>query len=522
MPETEFSRLLDLENHPRGYDDINLLSNVKDLCAANTLNADSQPDLEINATLRDISDKLTKLAVPAAFYSCVMCISPVVSLYFAAKFGTDVYAGFSLESIFVNLTGICVFAGVSSAARTLCSQNFGAGDLKAVALTLQRCYLILSLLAVAIYILWQYAENIFLLIGIDPPVCRVIKLLVSIHSLGLPYEVISNSYKHYLEGIGELLPVLLSEFSFVLLFLSFNTLFIDILNYSYLAIAWAYIISSYGSLAVLLFSSRTETIIQTTQLYFSFELVTGLPEFLSFGIPGCVMVSVEWWTTDILGVIAGQLSMQAVAAHSILLQFIIIAYRVTFGVGTAAATLVGNSIGAKQYSSISKIVTVALIFAVMIDVILGVVICVFRTPLCHLFSSDPDVINIAVPILPYLALCLFVESAQVICGLVLTGMGEQAYVAGINLISCYVIGLPLAYWLCFRAGFGVAGLIYGVYGGTIVQLISYLVVVVRSTQSLLHRSPSCSTTLLLVDRSVMETPNPDCKSGAVLLTSTHP
>ena len=94
-----------------------------------------------------------------------------------------VFAGVSLCTMFTNISFLSVMIGLASAVETLGSQNNGAGNYTETGLTLQRCVLILSVVAVPVFFLWHHASTLFSWLGVAPDVCVVIKAFMGVSEL---------------------------------------------------------------------------------------------------------------------------------------------------------------------------------------------------------------------------------------------------------------------------------------------------------------------------------------------------
>jgi MATE family multidrug resistance protein len=90
---------------------------------------------------------------------------------------------------------------------------------------------------------------------------------------------------------------------------------------------------------------------------------------------------------------------------------------------------------------------------------------VFRTTLPRLYVSDPEVAAIAASLLPIAGAFQIFDGIQVVGGGLMRGMGRPQAGAVANLFSFYLIGLPLAWGLAFRAGLGIVGIWWGLAAG---------------------------------------------------------
>jgi MATE family multidrug resistance protein len=69
---------------------------------------------------------------------------------------------------------------------------------------------------------------------------------------------------------------------------------------------------------------------------------------------------------------------------------------------------------------------------------------------------------------------------------VLRGLGDTRSPMISNLIGHWAIGLPVGWWCCFRAGWGVTGLWIGLSIGLILVAITLVAVWSRKTAGLRH------------------------------------
>ena len=71
--------------------------------------------------------------------------------------------------------------------------------------------------------------------------------------------------------------------------------------------------------------------------------------------------------------------------------------------------------------------------------------------------------------IPFLAIFAFLDGIQGVCSGILRGTGQQKLGAIANLAAFYIIGLPMAWLICFVFKWGVNGLIIGLSFGTLFQ-----------------------------------------------------
>ncbi len=165
---------------------------------------------------------------------------------------------------------------------------------------------------------------------------------------------------------------------------------------------------------------------------------------------------------EIVGLVTSQLGVVALAAQSVLLVSSSVTYQLPFGALVATAVRIGNLLGANRPEEAKISSRVALILSLAMGGLNSALFLIFRKQWGWLFSSDIEVIKLVEYILPLLA---FFQVADGICGIaggVLRGTGRQAAGAGINMVSYYIIGIPVGLVLTFtRINLGLAGLWWG-------------------------------------------------------------
>jgi MATE family multidrug resistance protein len=114
-----------------------------------------------------------------------------------------------------------------------------------------------------------------------------------------------------------------------------------------------------------------------------------------------------------------------------------------------------------------------------ISVFMLVVAAVFvfaPDPLLRPFTRDPAVLRLGATLLLIAAVFQLFDGLQVVATGVLRGVGDTRTPMVTNLVGHWVLGLPVAYGLCFPLGWGVAGLWVGLSVGLVVAGIVLVLV----------------------------------------------
>jgi putative MATE family efflux protein len=147
----------------------------------------------------------------------------------------------------------------------------------------------------------------------------------------------------------------------------------------------------------------------------------------------------------------------AVAGNTIAIRIVMFALLPSWGVSNAAATLVGQNLGAGKPARAEAAAWRAGLYNTMCLVVVGAIFLLFAPQLVGVFSRDAEVI-------PYGVDCLRIVSAGFLFygyGMVLTqafnGAGDARTPTFIHLFVLWTLELPLAWLLAYPLGFGPRG-----------------------------------------------------------------
>lgn len=179
---------------------------------------------------------------------------------------------------------------------------------------------------------------------------------------------------------------------------------------------------------------------------------------IRLALPGLVMVLAEFLAFEILTLSASWISTTHLAAQSVLSTLTAITYQIPFPVSIAASTRIANLIGATLSDAAKTAAKVAFVAEVGIGILNVVLLSSLRNYIPQLFTNDEDVIEVVASILPLCAAFQLFDALAACCGGILRGIGRQEVGGYVNLISYYLIGLPISFGTGFGLGWGLYGL----------------------------------------------------------------
>src|SRR5215469_6248514 len=152
----------------------------------------------------------------------------------------------------------------------------------------------------------------------------------------------------------------------------------------------------------------------------------------------------------------------ALAGYTIAIRIVIFVILPSWGLSNAAATLVGQNLGAKQPERAERSVWRTGLYNMLFLGAVGIFFILFATPVVRLFTSDPVVIPLA-------ASCLRIVSYGNIgyaYGMVMlqafNGAGDTVTPTIVNLFGFWLCEIPMAYLLAIPAGLEARGAYYSI------------------------------------------------------------
>jgi Na+-driven multidrug efflux pump len=140
----------------------------------------------------------------------------------------------------------------------------------------------------------------------------------------------------------------------------------------------------------------------------------------------------------------GALGSAELAAHAIAINIVSLTFMVPFGIGSAAATRVGNLVGAGHPWQRAGWLAVGVGVAWM--TLTSTALVFAPGPLARLYTPDAAVVGVAVVILPIAGAFQLFDGVQAVSFGVLRGAGDVRVPALANVVGYWVVGLPLAWW----------------------------------------------------------------------------
>lgn len=350
---------------------------------------------------------------------------------------------------------------------TLVSQAHGAGDKSDTHESLAQGVYLAIAISIPLTIIFLFLPAIFRAFGINPEVARLAELFVRTLTWSTLPLLLYGAFRRYLQGIGHVRPVM------------FVLVSANVVNWAF---NWLLIQGRWGFPALGVTGSALSTCLARVYMagfllffiwYFERGSEAGLRSLLRppnivrllmlmrLGLPAATQILLEVGAFGAAAMLAGRLLPEALAAHQITLNCASITYMVPLGFASASAVLVGQAIGRGDREMARSDGFIAMGLACCFMACAAVAFLTIPRPILRLYSDDEGVIATGTRLLALAALFQLFDGIQTVATGALRGLGETRFPMMANFCGYWLFGLPIGYVLCFRLGFGIVGLWWG-------------------------------------------------------------
>ncbi|MBO6576614.1 MAG: MATE family efflux transporter [Rhodothermales bacterium] len=412
-------------------------------------------------TTGSIGRAILVLAIPMVLEMLMQSVFEVVDIYFVGKLGPDAVAAVGLSAS----TIILVFAiglGLAMAAAAMVARRVGEKDYEAASRTAAQA--ILSCVAVAIPIGlagWFWAPDILRLMGASSAVIEVgtgyTAVLFGSNITILLLFLINSVFR----GAGDAAAAMRALWLANILNIVLDPIFIfgwgpvPAMGATGAAVATA--IGRGIGVAyqlMVLFRGAGNVKVRWHHFRIDWSLIARLLRISGPGMLQYLVGTASWMG---LMRIMAEFGSEALAGYTIAIRVIIFALLPSWGVANAAATMVGQNLGALKPDRAERSVWICVAVDAVFLTLLGLAIIIFNEPIMRAFTSDPEVLRIGARSLWIMALSYPVWALGMITVQAFNGAGDTATPTWINLISYWIVQIPMAWIMAVPLGFGPTG-----------------------------------------------------------------
>ena len=171
-------------------------------------------------------------------------------------------------------------------------------------------------------------------------------------------------------------------------------------------------------------------------------------------------------TTSWVGLykILAEFGAASLAGYTIAIRVVIFALMPAWGLSNAAATLVGQNLGAKQPDRAARSVRIAMRYNVIFLSLFGAGFVAFSHPIAGVFTDEPEVFAYAAQALWVISLSFPLYAAGMCFEAAFNGAGDTWTPTRVNFIWLWLVQVPLAWVLAMPLDMGPTGVFIAVPG----------------------------------------------------------
>jgi len=414
---------------------------------------------EQNYTSGSINKAIFLLSVPMILEMIMESLFAVVDIYFVSKISVDAVAAVGLtESVLTLIYSVAI--GISVGATAMVSRRVGEGNKAGASLAIgQVIFLSLAMSVIIGLVTGFFATEILQLMGAGSKVIQTGASYTQILFYSTPVIVLLYSLSGALRGAGKAAIAMQSLW----VANGINILLVPIFIFGWgpvpaMGVTGAAIATTIGRTTgvvyQLYFLMRSHYALRIQSLLPHKETLTALLSIASGGMGQFLISSASW---IFLIRILAEFGSDVVAGYTIAIRIVVFTILPASGLANAAATLVGQNLGALQAARAEISVWRTSKFNFILLLVLGLILFTQAEPLIRFFTQEPKVVQTGVLALKIISLGYPFYAYGMVVIQSLNGAGDSKTPILINLLCFWMIEIPLAYGLAILLNRGEMG-----------------------------------------------------------------
>ena len=209
----------------------------------------------------------------------------------------------------------------------------------------------------------------------------------------------------------------------------------------------------------LLFRGKGRVKVKLSHFRVKPDIIRNLLRVSAGGIGQYIIATSSW--IGLMRIMA-EFGSDVLAGYTIAIRVVIFSLLPTWGLSNAAATLVGQNLGAKQPERAERSVWKTAFINMGVMLVFAVIFISQPAFFIRLFIDDPDVVRYGVQALRIISFGYLAYGFGMVMPQAFNGAGDTKTPTMINLVSFWMIELPVAYILANVLGFGELGVFYSI------------------------------------------------------------
>lgn len=422
---------------------------------------ESLRDNEVDYTIGPVGRSVGLLAIPMMLEMAMESIFAVVDIAFVSRLGTDAVAAVGIAEVLITIL-YAIAIGLGTGVTAMVSRRIGAGDREGAASVTGQAIWVGALVSIVIGVFGvMYARELLEIMGASTGVIEEGTGFMAVLLGGcasITYLFLLNAA---FRGVGDAAIALRSLWLANGINIVLDPCLIFGLGpFPEMGVTGAAVATTIGrSIGVFyqlwyLFDGRGRLRFQLRHMKIVGSLIRRMLIISAGGI-GQFLISTASWI--LLMRIVAIFGSGPIAAYTIALRVMEFFYLPGWGLGNAAATLVGQNIGAGKPDRAERAAWRASKYNTIFLSFVGVFMLVCAPWITQFFSDDPEVLRYGTSCLRILGIGFPMYAMGMVIVQALNGAGDTATPTIMNFISFWLLQIPLAYLLAMKTSLGPDG-----------------------------------------------------------------
>ncbi|MBL7827640.1 MAG: MATE family efflux transporter [Saprospiraceae bacterium] len=421
---------------------------------------------EQNFTTGSIDRAIVLLSIPMILEMAMESLFAIVDAFFVSQIGVEAVATVGItESVLTLVYSLAI--GLSSAATAMVARRIGEGDRDAAAKAGAQVIVVALVLSVLIAIPgYFYADRILQLMSADQTVSRVghqfTRILLTCNLPILLLWMLNGIFR----GAGDAATAMRALWIANLV----NIVLCPIFIFGFgpipaMGVAGSAVATTIGRSAGVcyqlwnLFKVGRIIRLKMDMLRPKWSVIGTLIRVASGSTGQYLIASASW---IFMMYILGQISKDVVAGYTIAIRIVVFTILPSWGMANAAATLVGQNLGAGHPERAEKSAWRAGIFNMVFMGFVGIVYLIFAPTFISLFTSEPEAANAGALALRILAGGYVFYGWGMIIAQAINGAGDTFTPTMLNFVFFWLVETPLAWLLALHLNWGQTGVYWSI------------------------------------------------------------
>ena len=367
-----------------------------------------------------------------------------VAMAFCGHLGKIELDTVALANSWLNVTGFSIIIGSTTACDTLFNQTYGSNQRHKLGVVLQRALLIITISAFPCLAIQINIEPLLILMGQDRHISKLSGeyMLYMIPALlaFAAYEVLEK----YLICQNLVLPSMLISLVPNAVSALLHYVFLYVYNWGIVGSSIAQSISYCCLVPVVLIYIKAAKVYEGTWNGWALDCLDNWGHFYMLALAGLVMICIEWWAFEAGILVAGIIGKTELGSQTILFQLDALSFVIALSVGIAASIRIGHYLGEGRGKAAKSVYITVTVTNGVLGVLIGIIIAILHNVIPHIYTDDPDTVDLTGSLLPYLSIYMLFEYIVAAGGGILRGCGLQKLGATVSICLYLFIGVPTA------------------------------------------------------------------------------